>query len=188
MEKKKQTMRYSDAELSLIKNTFAENEDLLKALRKVFLQIPLDELDKSAIIGNIHGKTEVLKVLRKCYLPTIEADAPVQQIIDLWMTIDIKDKTPEGAWPFIIARENLINYLEQQLLFLETLDDTGEIRFSEMVGTRGKDEDSAFIALVTRNLIIGHSEQQIQQLNILAGQKSESVEDTLERLKKDSSR
>ena len=42
--------RYSDAELDLIKQTFADNEPLLKLLRKVFLPIITDT---SANVGGI---------------------------------------------------------------------------------------------------------------------------------------
>jgi len=104
-------MRITDAELSLIKITFADNEVLLKLLRKVFL-------------------------------PEISADAPLGQNIDLWMTVKIEDMTPEQA---------LIN-------------------------------------LKARNTLISHIEMCLQQLNILAGIKTESVEQTKERLKKDSSK
>jgi len=104
-------MRITDAELSLIKMTFADNEVLLKLLRKIFL-------------------------------PEISPTAPLGQNIDLYMTVKIEDMTPEQA---------LIN-------------------------------------LKARNTLISHIEMCLQQLNVLAGIKTESVEQTKERLKKDSSK
>ena len=50
------------------------------------------------------------------------------------------------------------------------------------------DADQALINLKARNTLISHLEQCLLQLSLLAGQKDESVEDTLSRLKKDSTK
>ena len=181
-------MRFSVEEMGLIKNTFADNEDLFKAVRKVFLQVPLDEVDKQSLKAHVSGKADVLAIIRKNYLPEIDSDAPIHQVIDLWMTLDLKDKTPEQAWPHIVARETLINYLEQQLQVLETLEDKGEVRLDDMRGAEGKTPERAYIDLVLRNTLISHNEQMLNQLNTLAGTKTETPEETQERLKKDSSK
>ncbi len=104
-------MRINDAELDMLKRHFADNDELLRIMRKIFL-------------------------------PEIDPNAPVGQVIDLWMTVDIKDKTP----------------------------------------------DEAYAHLVARNLLISHLDQQLNQIKVLAGQKAESVEETKERLLKNSSK
>lgn len=104
-------MRITDAELSIIKNTFADNEDLLKLMRKIFL-------------------------------PELDPSAPLGQNLDLWMTIKIEDLPPEQA----------------------------------------------IINLKARNVLITHVDQQLMVLRTLAGMKSETLEQTKERLKKDSSK
>lgn len=106
-----QEMRISDVELELIKNTYSENDDLLKLLRKIFL-------------------------------PELDVNAPIGQNLDLWMTMKIEDLSPEDA---------LIN-------------------------------------LKARNTLIQHVEMCLGQLKILAGQKKETVEETKERLKKNSAK
>lgn len=90
MNKNGQQMRFSDADLSLIKNTFANNEELLKVLRKVFL-------------------------------PELTADAPIGQNIDLWMTLKIEDLEPEQALINIKARNTVIQHLEMSLMQLSIL-------------------------------------------------------------------
>lgn len=107
----KQEMRINDDELRLIKNTFAENDDLLK-------------------------------LLRKCFLPEIMPKAPLGQNIDLWMTLDIQKQTAEEA----------------------------------------------IINLKARNSLIQHVETTLQMLSALAGLKEETVEQTKEKLKKNSSK
>lgn len=104
-------MRISDIELSLIKNTFADNDQLLKIMRKVFL-------------------------------PEITGDTPIGQSIDLWMTVKVEDMSPEEA----------------------------------------------IMNLKARNTVIQHLEMCLMQLKVLAGQKDETIEQTKERLKKDSSK
>lgn len=104
-------MRITDVELSIIKSLFADNDDALKLMRKIFL-------------------------------PELDPKTPIGQNIDLWMTIKVEDMTPEEA---------LIN-------------------------------------IKARNTLITHIEQQLMQLKVLAGTKEESVEETKERLIKDSAK
>lgn len=110
-EKNKGEMRITDAELSWIKNTFAEND-----------------------IG--------LKVFRKIFFPEVTVNAPLGQNVDLWMTLKLEEMSPEEA---------LVN-------------------------------------IKARNSVIQHVEGCLMQLKALAGLKEETVEQTLERLKKDSSK
>lgn len=185
---KRQTMRFNDAELSLIKNTFAENDELLKALRKVFLQMELTVTDKAVL--NVFHSEELLAVVRKAWLPSLDANAPAHQLIDLYMTVDIKDKTPQEAFPHIVARQIVIEYLEQQLETLQTLDTLKEERRftslipSDVIG----DEFSTYVNLTARNIIIAHTEMQLEQMRVLAGQKDETLEETQRRLQSNSSK
>ena len=66
----------------------------------------------------------LLKLLRKIFLPEITAEAPLGENIDLWMTTPVKDMTPDGALINIIARNNLIQHIESQLLQLRILANT----------------------------------------------------------------
>lgn len=178
-------MRYSDSELSLIKGTFSENDELLIALRKVFLQIPLSPLDQSLLI-TIKGHTEILDILKKTFLPEIDGDAPFNQVIDLWMTVEIKNKSTSDAKLEVLAREKLIHYIKQQLDFISSGKD-GKIRFDSLVDTK-LPADDLFVNMAMRNTLIHHVEMQLLMLSMLAGQKTETVEQTKERLRKDSTK
>jgi hypothetical protein len=87
---------------------------------------------KSMFADNLPG----LKILRKIFLPEINANAPLGQNLDLWMTMKVEDQDPEA----IITN------------------------------------------LKARNTLISHVEQCLMQLNVLAGQKTETVDDTKARL------
>ena len=102
-----QKMRYTPNELGLIKSTFAENEDALIALRKKLLGVKLSEVETNLTTYN----DEVMAVLSKTFNPQIDPEAPIHQVIDLWMTVDIKEKTPEQARINFKAREIVLEYL-----------------------------------------------------------------------------
>ena len=171
-------MRYSTEELSLLKATFAERDDLLKAIRKVFLQMELTEQEDVMIRGAM--KDNVVDLLRRFFLPELEGDDAVGNGVDLWMTIKIDDKEPEQAKPHMDARELLINYMEQQS---EELSGSarGEIVFKNLIR-------KGFVSLVARNTIIMHVQQQLMQIKLLAGTKEETPEETIKRLHQDSSK
>lgn len=186
-EVKRQTMRFNDAELSLIKNTFAENYDLLMAMRKVFLQMPLDIIDKDIL--SVFRSKELLAVVRKAWLPELDAHAPLHQLIDLLMTVEIREKTPQEAYPQIVARKLVIKYLEQQFAVLESLDTVGiTLVLDSFTDIQGKTPDEVFTQFTARNTIIGHTEMQLDQLRVLAGTKDETVEQTQKRLQQNSSK
>lgn len=180
-------MRYSDSELSVIKTTFVENDELLKAIRKFFLQLDMTVAEKG-MIKEIKNKPELLAVLRKSFLPTIDGDAPFQQVVDLFMTLKIDDKDPEQALVHIMSRKLLIDYLEQQLRELETGKSIGGIIFEDLTSFDKKDTTESYVNLLTRNTIIGHTEMQLNQFIVLAGQTDETVEQTKDRLFKNSAK
>jgi hypothetical protein len=184
-EKKKQQMRYSDAELSLIKNTFADNDDLVRAIRKLFLQMPIDAIDRQVLKG--YKNRDVINLLKKTFVPTLDPNAPPHQLLDLWMTVTLKDRTPEQVFPEILAREMLIDFLEQQLESFE-FESQEKTRLDDFLKIEGKTPLEVYIGLYTRNTVIAHVEMMLTQLVNLAGIKTETVEETKKRLLKDSTK
>jgi len=186
-KEEKQVGRYSKAEKDLMKNTFANNEELLKAIRKVFLQIPLSAFEQN-LLKQVSDHPEVLGVLRKTFLPTIDGDAPFNQVIDLWMTIDIKDKSASEGLNFVIARAKLIKYLDQQLEVLGGNGVVDGIELSKCTEIEGKDANEIFSDMLFRNTLVYHTEQQLTQIAFLSEQKEETLEEAKKRLEKDSSK
>jgi hypothetical protein len=186
VKKEKRSMRYSDVELATIKTFFAENDELLIAIRKSFLQLPLTAVEQALLI-TLKNSEDILKVLRKTFLPTIDGDAPFNQVVDLWMTIDLKDKDPKEALTMITAREKLITYLEQQLKVLEGgVPSVNDIQLSDCVKVLKSKAEDTYTNFIMRNTLISHVEQQLSMLSVLSGQKTETVEQTKERLAKNS--
>lgn len=173
-------MRISDEELSVIKNTFAENDELLQVIRKAMLELaPVG--DEKAILDlspEVHG------VLRKMLLPEIDGTTPLGQTIDLWMTVQISDKPPEIAHLILQSRQMLIDRIKAGLDSLKAWKVSSA--YTDFIIT--EDSDFDYANLIARNTFINHVDQQLIQIKILAGQKDETVEQTKERLAKDSSK
>lgn len=83
-------MRITPQELSILKNTFRGNEELVRLMRKLFL-------------------------------PELDPYAPLGQNFDLYMTLKIEDLDPEVALINLKARNTLIAHLDQCLLQIRTL-------------------------------------------------------------------
>lgn len=178
-------MRYSNQELSLMRNTFLNNDSLLKTIRKVMWQAPLNKVDKS-FIDELQKNKAVMAVIRKTFLPELDVEAPTSQVVDLWMTIDIKEKSPDEALPYICSRELLIKYLDQQLKFIEIGKEDFEILFENLLRMEKKSSFEIYVNLLTRNMILGHTEQQLNQFVVLANQAVESPMQKEAKDKKDS--
>lgn len=187
MSEQKTKMRFDDGELIAIKNVFADNEELAKVVRRVFLQSEMSVEDYTIITKTF--KTDELKALiTKFFKPEIIGDEHFHQIVDLWLTIDTKEKPPEQVIPTIKARGILIKYITQQIERLFNLTSTETISLKELINFEGKDDYDMFINLLARNTIVQHVEQMLSQIVLLAGQKSETVEQTKARLQKNSTK
>lgn len=187
-DKKPRKMRYSDVELSLIKNTFGDNEELLYMLRKVFLQLELSEADV-LLLTSLRNHPETLAVLRKTLLPTFDGDAPLNQIIDLWMTVELKGKNPEEGYLELMSRQKLIQYLDQQLAFVESgTVKPDAISIADCIVLTGKTKEGIYCNMIMRNTLVQHIEMQLSVLSILAEQKNETPEQARKRVLKNSSK
>jgi len=174
-----QKSRYSNEDLQLLKNTFAERDEVLYALRKHMLQIELDEQEQK-LVDEINEDTQ--DVLKTGFLPTIEGEMPLQQEVDLWMLAKIDDKTVEEAHPHIMARQLMKSYLEAMLGGNE------EVISFKGLGIITNDKEQNYINIIAKQLIFTHIESQLQMIKMISGKKEETPEETMERLQKNSSK
>jgi hypothetical protein len=86
------------------------------------MRITPQEID--LLKSSFKGNDKLLKLMRKIFLPEITHDAPLGQNIDLWMTIPLQNLTSEEKIANLIARNNLIQHIESQLLQLRILAET----------------------------------------------------------------
>lgn len=185
---------FSDAELSLIKNTFGdEGEDYLYFIRNVLLQFPLtkEEIKKLSTAMT----PEVYAVVKKKILPEIDPEAPFGQLGDLYQTLhqDLQKRTIDEMSPLFLAKKLEVDYLSQQFAILKdlnstqvypkiVLDDLKEIKDSLAEGIDN------YVRHTARNFILSYVDSFLIQLKIIAGNKAEKPERQRERLTRDSSK
>lgn len=172
----RQQARISNHEKELLKSVFKNNEDLLLAVRNLFFGFELTKEEKDMIEGAFKDEA-IRRLMRKIFLPELQRDIPIQQSVDLWMTVGIDGKAPDEIVTLLTARAILIRLLEHVLEF--RLEEPSDL-------TINKDTDLA--QLIARNQFIGHVELNLNIIRILANQEELSPEEQLERLKKDSNK
>lgn len=84
-------------------------------------QMRFTKAELETIRHTFKGNEELLKLMRKVFLPEIDPNAPLGQIIDLWMTIPTNQLSAEEVLVNVKARNALISHIERQLLQLKAL-------------------------------------------------------------------
>lgn len=84
-------------------------------------QMRITDADVKLIKSAFKNNEPLLLLMRKIFLPEIDPNAPIGQVIDLWMTVDVKDMSAEEALVNIKARNQLITHLDQQLMTLSII-------------------------------------------------------------------
>lgn len=81
-------------------------------------QMRITPEEQQLIASTFKNNERLLKLMRKMFLPEIDPNAPIGQLIDLWLSLSIKDMTPEMAYQHIMARNQVIAHVDQVLMQL----------------------------------------------------------------------
>lgn len=179
-EKPKHNMFYTEAELSLIKNTFCENDELAKQVRNFFLELATPEEEGNVMLNFAEG-TENYKLLKKTLLPELEGSNPMFQLMDLLLPTEIKGKDPVTVEIDLLARRVMITYLTEKFNNLAG-------KYSNMRSFKDLANSSEHADLLARNNLVSYVELQLQKLIILAGKKEETATEKNAKAKKDSTK
>lgn len=180
---------FNDEEISVIKNTFAENEPLLYAVRKVFLQFPTTEAERNLIKLSI--TPQVVHILRKRILPEISDEFPITQLPSILTTLteQMKVNSTKDMAALFAAKDIEIRYLEQQFAELEDVFVEHE---RKIVLTRlGKITDNTeetYINLTAYLFLLGYIDPMLTFIRSIAGSSKETVEQAKKRLDRNSSK
>jgi len=177
--------RYTDKELSLIKNTFAEKLEPFCLIRKVFYQMDLTEKEWIDL-EKMKKNTELISLIRKTFMLEIDGDVPIMMIRDMWSTLPLSELSFVEALPRIKTTDLMIKYIEQQLKYFEGENVEDRIVFEKLTEI-GEDEQT-YINIFARNSVIKHVEEYLNVLRVLAGQANETPEETLKKLKANSNK
>lgn len=189
-QKKQNIRRVSDDMINAFKSVFAENFELVIAIRKSLLQLTLTDFDKSLIANNLHSNDNLYRIVSDVFNPQLRGDEPLNQVVDLWATIDTKNENSEFVGLQISSRATVIKYIQEQLDILFNKSSVQTIVLSSLLPTENKDSsiEDIHAKLYARNEILKHIETQLTQLYLLAGMKGETIEQTQKRLMSNSAK
>ncbi len=91
-------------------------------------QMRITPLEQSLIRNTFKGNEELLRLMRKVFLPELDPYVPLGQQIDLWMTIPVDQLTPEQIVINLKARNSLIVHIDQMLQQLKALAEMPETK------------------------------------------------------------
>lgn len=181
---------YNDDELSLIKNTFADNDTLLYTIRKVLLQFPLTEVEKGLIRTAV--TPAVLDVLKTRILPEVSNRFPLGQIPSILTTLtdQLKAKEVHEMAPQFAAKQLEIEYLTQQFAALADPDAHQPIKLADMadVSRPMAECQDTFINMTAYLFLLGYIDPSLNLIKVIAGEKKETPEEQKKRLTRDSSK
>jgi hypothetical protein len=187
MPEKDQMMMFNTDELSLLKNTFADNHVLLYTIRKVFLQFPLTDVEKGLIRQAV--TPAVFDVLKKRMLPELSPVYPLGQLPSILTTLtdQLRAKDAEEMRLQFEAKKLEIVYLTQQFNKLKDLDAKETVKLSDMALLVDHHEVN-YINMTAYLFILGYVDPSLLFIKSLAGEKAESPEAQKKRLSRDSSK
>ncbi len=84
-------------------------------------QMRITPEEQAIIQRTFKGNDQLIRLMRKIFLPELDPSAPIGQMIDLWMTVNVNDMSPEDALVNIKARNILITHVDQQLMTIELI-------------------------------------------------------------------
>lgn len=122
-EKLQSLLTTNQADIDLIKAVFTGNEHLLKAVRSLFVGLPVSPEDK-ALIKDTFAREDVRSLMQRRFLPSMSADAPIGQMADIWLGVEqMVFGQPRDTIEQAVQYKNIaINMAQQALALLENPD------------------------------------------------------------------
>ncbi len=147
-----------EQENELLKQSFAENEALLKAIYRLLIGIKISDADKDTI-KSIFKSKELFNAVRKRFLPNLEDDVPLGHMSDEWAHIDnmIFGKSVDTITQATGMAKVALDLTKKSLPLLEN-------PYGEQIDVHYEDDESdkLKIKLLGRNLFIRNCALQLQ--------------------------
>lgn len=175
---------------------FANNDTLLKLLRKVFFQMELNE-EELAILGNAFNGNQLLyKAFKKVCLPEISYDAPIGANPSRWVDRKYSDMLMAETHALVVARQLSIKFIKLGLgrlldIVENKVPDAREMVIDLNMSDTYEDKTpmETKVAICAWQDSLSHLEHScLLQAKLLAEMPDESPEQRAARLKKDSAR
>ena len=180
----KRKMRFSEHELETLKSVFAENDLLLMTFKKFMYQGKLTN-EENKILDSVR-KENVLNVIKKTFVPKLDPEAALSQSVDLFSNLS-PDDSEEKTYNNVVIRTRMYDYLNRMFELLTT-GKAETISLEDLIVLGEKTPEEIYLDVMLRNILTQHIDFQLLQIKTLAGTKVETVEETLARLQKDSTK
>lgn len=184
---KDQVLIYSKAELEHLKAVFAENDELIYAIRKVLLQMPMSAEEWALVRSQVNPAVHAL--IKKRVFPDLDSEVPLGQLGDLYQTLtkDLATTNVADMAPLFQAKKLEKQYLDQQFAILLGNEVEEVIKLDELKEITD-DALSNYVNTTARNFLLGFVDPMLVLLQNLAGTKEETPEQQAERLTRNSNK
>jgi len=190
MDKDKAKLMYNDRELLLIKSVFAENEELLKSVRKLMFGSKVSLKEIEAIKSSFSNPDVVDAVKHKVYgLNNLET--PIGQLSDFWMGAEtqIFGASRDTIYQAVAVKEKVLEMFEKAFALLTNPDgEKVNLEVKSILNKPRAEIDELQIDLIARNLFMKAIDSGLFAIMTIAGKKDETLEDVLNRLSKNSNK
>jgi hypothetical protein len=172
-------MLATEEERKQIVSVFKDNDQLLKSIRAVLLNLNPTGSDVTSVMGL---SPEVKKIIKNRFLPELDKETPIGQIKDSWLGAEqmVFGQHRDAIEQAIKYKEAAIEMTKDALKLLDGEGDPIDLTFSP------NPLDPLAIGLMARNQFIRHVETQLFALYVVANQKQETPVQTAKRIHKDS--
>lgn len=82
--------------------------------------------ERRLIQNTFQGQEDLLRLMRKVFLPELDPSLPLGQNMDLWMTVKLEGLSLEEQLINLKARNALISHIDNCLITLKTLAESPE--------------------------------------------------------------
>lgn len=188
MSEKKIPFLTNEVEIAALKNVFASNEDLLTSIRSLLLGFPITKTQQD-VIRSVFSDKIVLSAFKKKIFTELASDSMIGQGGDYWFGTDteIVGKDPQTIRQIVESKSNVLNMLKEAVTVLENPTSlTFDLNFTFDEELFGK--DPFMIDLIARNKYINSINTGLMMVKVIAGQKTETVEEAKKRLSSDSAK
>ncbi len=178
-------IKLSESDVALERQTFCDNEALLKTMRALFFGLGVTEQEKE-LVRNTFANADLLRIVRNRFLPALSKEMPIGQVQDAWLAAQemVFGQTPENIEQAVVMQKLSMEMVDHALGLLSDPDGTPvslEVRISTVV-------DPLATSLLARNRFIKHVESQLALIWIATNQKVETPKDAAKRAAQDSTR
>jgi len=178
-------LMYNEKDIETIKSVFADNEALLISIRKLFFGKDITDEEKK-LIKHTFSNPEVVEVFRRKVYPVQEFDRGLISFNDFWLDAETQVfGANEGTiYQTIESKKQIKSMFEKAFSLLTNPDgEKVSLEYNPIV-----EADPWGIQLIARNLFIRSIQTALITMHMIAGQKEESPEQAVKRLRQDSSK